>query len=543
MRVLVLSGCTALSSFSGLESMPPLTHLFVENCHAAGAASMISGPQLEYVAFTRCPQLTGLSLSLPSESGEAVRSATQQSGVVRVSECPLIARVVIPPHFPLKEFTASNTRFGDLRILRACVALAHLDVHGCSRLTDITPLLNLQTLRSVDVSDTAATNPLATLSRLPQLTELRVNGCFLPNDLRELATAVSLKVIEAARTQLESLEGLADCVLLERVRVSHCPRLINVSALFTLPHLTFVDVSFTPIRKLRRFKSFHMLEEMYLAGCRNLKDFALWSDLERARSLRVLDLHYSDIRRIAVWKTCPASLQRLNLKGCRGVKDIVALSVCKKLEDLDISETGVNSLGPLKGCVAHLKRLCIARTRVNEIDALRGAAQLETLLSRETAVQDITPLLGCASVLKVLDLSYTKVRDISVLCGAERLEDLHLNGTGVTDLSALAACAPSLKYLYVDDCAVREITVLAKADNLEKLSISNTSVTDLSPLRGCLPVLELLDLSKSKVENISLLGDAQNLKLLDLRHLRKVNGFFLQVRGVKVFQRRHLAPW
>ncbi|KPA73564.1 putative proteinadenylate cyclase regulatory protein-like protein [Leptomonas pyrrhocoris] len=201
-----LKGCAQLWSLSGVECLRSLTHLIVEDCGVVGAWGIEDCPHLYHIEFRRCPEFRGLSLLRGERNIAAANDNSQQLGVVRISECPLFEYIeTTPSALTLRELTVSYTRFSDLTDLRSCSSLEHLDVSGCHRLTDLSPVKDLQRLTWIDISDTSVADPLATLSQLAQLTEVKMNGCNARGDLREPETATAPRAVEAARAAVTRL--------------------------------------------------------------------------------------------------------------------------------------------------------------------------------------------------------------------------------------------------------------------------------------------------------------------------------------------------
>jgi Leucine-rich repeat (LRR) protein len=160
----------------------------------------------------------------------------------------------------------------------------------------------------------------------------------------------------------------------------------------------------------------------------------------------------------------------IDLRG-RKVERVPFLSKLTKLMGLDLSETKVTDLRPLKGL------------------------QLVQLFLENTSVVDLSPLRGMP--LQNLALSNTPVRDISALQGMPLVE-LRAVSTQIGDLSALAQCP--IQNLWLTDSPVEGIAAL-KGKPLVTLTLHRTKVRDLTPLSGS--SLQRLHIGETPVEDLS----------------------------------------
>ncbi len=124
------------------------------------------------------------------------------------------------------------------------------------------------------------------------------------------------------------------------------------------------------------------------------------------------------------------------------------------LQALDISDTGVSDLSPLKGLP--LVQFMAERSKVMNLKPLAGAP-IENIYLSETPVSDLSGLEGMP------------------------LQEVNLVGTKVNDLTPLAKCP--IRMLWLTDCPVTSIAPL-KGMPLESVTLHRTKVVDLTPLSG-----------------------------------------------------------
>ena len=140
------------------------------------------------------------------------------------------------------------------------------------------------------------------------------------------------------------------------------------------------------------------------------------------------------------------NLEKLNLSGMSGLRDVSTLASLTNLETLYLGNTAVSDVSPLAH-LTNLKGLDLESTDVSDVSALARLTNLEWLHLRYTDVSDVSALAHLTN-LETLYLWYTDVSDVSVLAHLTNLETLNLRYTGVSDVSALAHLT-NLETLYL----------------------------------------------------------------------------------------------
>lgn len=159
------------------------------------------------------------------------------------------------------------------------------------------------------------------------------------------------------------------------------------------------------------------------------------------------------------------------------------------LAKLDLRETGISDLGPLRG--TPLRSLDISSTKVRDLTPLRGMG-IETLTIAHNNIGDLWPLQDCP--IHELNASDTATLDLSALTGLP-LTVLNLDSTRVEDLSPLRGLQLTSLQLYKTE--ITNIDAL-RGMPLVNLSIQGTKVRDLTPLEGA--PLEYLTASEVRFE-------------------------------------------
>ena len=175
------------------------------------------------------------------------------------------------------------------------------------------------------------------------------------------------------------------------------------------------------------------------------------------------------------------NLEKLNLSGMSGLRDVSTLAHLTNLKGLDLESTDVSDVSALAR-LTNLEWLHLRHTAVSDVSALAHLTNLETLNLWYTDVSDVSVLAHLTN-LETLNLRDTGVSDVSALARLTNLETLSLGETGVSDVSALARLT-NLETLYLGFTAVSDVSALARLTNLELLNLRYTAVSDVSPLLG-----------------------------------------------------------
>ncbi len=183
-----------------------------------------------------------------------------------------------------------------------------------------------------------------------------------------------------------------------------------------------------------------------------------------------------------------AAIDSLNLSGNQYIFNIEPLYVLSNLRFLDISETRIADLGPL-----------------------RSTGTLETLIADHSEVYDLQYLKYLRN-LKTLDVSNTRIREIEVLDQFTSLTNLNLSGNYISDFQPLKGLK-GLAHLDLSSCALSSTRTLSELSGLITLNLSNTLIGDISGLQN-MPLLKDLDVSKTDITGLDALSGSQSLEIL-----------------------------
>jgi Leucine-rich repeat (LRR) protein len=317
-----------------------------------------------------------------------------------------------------------------------------------------------------------------------------------------------------ADTSLQLLKGLGRCSAL------HC--------LTLRPHLTFLDLSATPVKDddllgIAASGCASVLETLDLTFC-EVSDPAA---LRRFTALTSLDLACSMASNEVV-STLTPTLRKLNLRSCRSITSSAAFSHLTALEELYIAATGIQDVAGFsslphltslnvdeceelvvvpcgRSCPAlrKLSAMCVPWT---SIDSLVSISTLDTLvLDYRNHITTLTPLQHCTALRQLS----VKTRPFGSDEATSPIDD-----SGILGLERVV----TLEELALDGCRrIRSVSFLGSLPALTKLVLAKTSVDDLGILGiELIPTLQTLDLSATAVTNVTRLSSCRALTALDL---------------------------
>ena len=270
---------------------------------------------------------------------------------------------------------------------------------------DLSPLVGLTALESLDVSACGQLTDLSPLADLTALRSLHFGVCEKLTDIRPLTGLTSMQALDLSGCgQLTDLTPLADLIALQSLDLIDCEQLTDLSPLADLTALQSLDLSF----------------------CQQVANLAPLAGL--------------------------SELRMLFLYQCFNVIDLAPLKGMHRLKSLDLSWCGITDLAPLSELhdlvEINLSKCC----ELVDLSPLAGMHQLQSLcLYRCGAVADLTPLRGLYS-LQHLDLgSCENVADFAPLTGLRELRSVQTMGTDKISADFLFENWTSLEALCADN--------------------------------------------------------------------------------------------
>eukprot|EP00898_Chlorokybus_atmophyticus_P001043 jgi/Chlat1/193/Chrsp1S03263 len=385
---------TIFATASSDGGCPALKAFTLDSCEGVTAGNLHSD-SLQSICLTSCRKLTSLSLNCPS---------LKQLGL---DGCDQLQQVVLHP-----------------------VGLTELNLGICPRLDSLTLLA-------------------------PQLTNLELRGC---GKLSRIAIAApQLTTIDASYcNQIDDscLEATSNhCTSLRTLVLAACPGVgsAGLATLKRLPHLTFLDLSYTDLSDLMPvFSSCPALECLHLSACKLLCDDAIapLCDPDILPRLQRLDLSYCNLSGDAVGAALTAcrGLVSVNLNGCSRVTDRLwhHLSSASLAAGGPSKEESIKLLESLSCVGCDGLRACV-------ISGSGIGAAIQTLNLRLSAVRSVQ--LTCPNLTSLNLSDCLHLTELNLRC--DRLHSLYLQACclDVKTLGYALSQLPVLETLDVRDCS------------------------------------------------------------------------------------------
>jgi len=374
-------------------------------------------------------------------------------------------------HIRRVSFAGSAIRDSFLNELRDMFRLTHLDLSGCTRLTDagLVSLTRLPALEELDLSGTNITaRGLRSVAQHQSIRKLSLKRC---RSITDAAMATVTNLLELRELNLDETrvtgEGLRTLSRLDQLRILVLGREIDDRALQAaagLPletlHLNYSRVTDAGLKHVSSLKH---LRTLWLYRCPRVNDLAVQhlQDLPALEDLRL---------------TCP-NVTNASLPFIGKIKNLKTLS----LYDSRITGEKIDELAGLK----KLTTLDLGRTSITEqgMSAISKLVHLESLNLRTTPVDDRTvKQLASLKRLKVLNLESTRVLGTSLIALADApITELRMHNARLLDSNIEGL--RHLKELRILDVSNTQLSnsalkVIGRLSKLEQLDLSRTSIDD-----------------------------------------------------------------
>lgn len=277
LRRLHLTTTEGLQPFQ-LQTLKFLTSLSVSGCHTLSTVHSLHLPttltalDLSFCTNLKCLQgleqlvhLRRLDLSFVHGFGTlpALPPTLRELILSFINVTDLVVLRSLPALTHLNLSGCSELSDAALRYVACVPALVHLNLTGCTQLRDLAPLSTMSSLQTLNLTNCYVQNlqPLSTLAKLsrlelincdsvrslagvPPLHTLNLNFSAASRDIQGLRRQVSLRTLHLAGDHVADLCALESMVNLEHLNVWTCGRLTDhcLQTLHALPQLTHFDV-------------------------------------------------------------------------------------------------------------------------------------------------------------------------------------------------------------------------------------------------------------------------------------------------------------
>lgn len=391
-----------------------------------------------------------------------------------------------------------------------------------------------------------------------------------------LSGLINLKSMYIGNTNEKDMKFLRYIINLENLQIYECYNLKNINSLEYLSNLRILELR--GCSNLSEIKGLTWLTNLVSIDIIESSDLVDVSAMHNLVNLERLNIYYCyKIKDISAFENL-IELRYLYLIKCHGLESITALKKLKKLDILNLDESGnfdIREILALNNSIekmifdtsmvsSDLNDFCNKFTnlkvlymnncdKIDDLSSINKLINLEKLRLKSYGGESISSLDFDNSITNIntLDLiSCNNLMDINTIKNIDKLENLNLSNCGkiekieclselryirtlnlgscinINDISKLSGLN-SLEYLYLNNCInISDISSLAGLNELEYLNLySCESINDISILSG-LNNLEYLDLSYcSNICDISSLAELSNLEYLKLYSCEGINDY------------------
>jgi len=148
-----------------------------------------------------------------------------------------------------------------------------------------------------------------------------------------------------------------------------------------------------------------------------------------------------------------------------GIKDLTGLEHCLAIMSIDLSESAITSIAPLK-----------------------GLSRLQQIILNNNQIEDLAPIADTVA-LQYIGIENNQVKSLEPLRKLERLASLYADGNQVTDIAPILKL-PKLGSIYLKNNQISEIDGLGGAGRegqVWSVGLSGNRITDLTPIKGLKP--------------------------------------------------------
>jgi Leucine-rich repeat (LRR) protein len=253
------------------------------------------------------------------------------------------------------------------------------------------------------------------------------------------------------------------------------------------------------------------------------------SDMDDHQLLAAVSLlrQLSELRQLNISNTQITSLEPLKgltrltslyLAGNTGIASLEPLKEMTNLTALNLGRhPGITSLEPLKG-LTNLNSLNLGpNAGITSLEPLKGLTNLSELEVSNTSITSLEPLKGLTNLHKLGLAADTRITSLEPLRGLTKLTALNLGRhRGITSLEMLKELT-NLNWLNLSyDTGITSLEPLKGLTNLSDLYVDYTSITSLEPLKGL-----------TNLHKLSLTSDTGITSLEPLRGLTNLDSLYL----------------
>ena len=383
-----------------------------------------------------------------------------------------------------------------------------------AKLTDISPLLNCQKLRNLNIVSYKSITNYYILEQMPQLENLTICDNKSIKDISFISALTNLKSLTLKETLIKDITPVEKLSNLKSLNLISNYMLLNVDSIAALTQLENLTIDFEYVQ------DFSSVKFDKLSALTNLKslniNYAYDAEfVQYLTNLEVLTLDYCNCYKISQY-----------LKNLKNLKSLTLRHMISESHDAFESLSQLKNLTEIDLSYNHFDR---------DISGIFKITQLEKINLYSSSFWITPEQIPVYPNLKVLNMAYWYLADFMYTGGDGMVKkEYHYNPDNTSVVAAFAK-SPAIEELYLNRVDINSIDYIANLHELKVLDLSNTNLNGIddnlfanvtkiqnlylkensvSSLEFAKPLAELenLNISNNYVTDLTPLMELQNLK-------------------------------
>ncbi len=237
--------------------------------------------------------------------------------------------------------------------------------------------------------------------------------------------------------------------------------------------------------------------------------FTLSSHAQRMQAVygKVKDGKISNLKELA-------KARYVDLGSQKTLVDLKEIKALKAVQRLDLTQTGVVDISPIRYCAKYLTELHLNDTMITDAKGIKYLKKLKKLYIHDTKLVNADDLKGL-KYLEELYIQNTEIKDLSFLRGMKSLKILNISGTKVEKLEDLKQVTNSLEKLTAGNIPAKDYSVIPSLKKLYDLNLEEFKPDNIDFLKG-MTKLKNLSLNSGFIKSYDVLNTLTNIERINL---------------------------
>lgn len=361
----------------------------------------------------------------------------------------------------LKYFTTnSNDEISSLKGLEYFTGLKEIQITN-SQITSINELSELTNLESLVLRDNAKLSDISPIAGLTSLKKIDLSGCSI-SDISALAEMTNIEELDVTGNYISNIGNLSGSNFIERLKNLAASSAATGNIVYYDGSQLINKIAFAEGNAITKNMASSVFPEELLnykvciynasSGTYSQTD-TTWLSVEAFAETGDSDVIANDASGILDINLYNAIMNKYDADG----NGVLTKAEAKKVSALVLDNQQISNITGLQHFV-NIKELSLSGNEISDIAVLASLSGLKEINLQDNMIANISSISGLTN-LSELDLSSNIISDISPLVGLTGLESLNLSNNQISDVSALK-----------------------NMSNLDKIDLSYNKITSISSL-------------------------------------------------------------